>query len=244
MRIAECDLFIFVGGESDKWVDDALKNGSSPDRVVLDLMEILADRTVEEEDLEGMEAEEEEEEEEGPEMDEHVWLSLTNASCACGAIADAICSLDPANAETYTDHAQAYRAELEQLDGEYRSMVRAATRKVVLFADRFPFRYLTEDYGLSYYAAFRGCSAETEASFSTVTFLAGKVDELGLDAVLTLEGSDQRIAGTIVENTESKDQKILTVDSLQSSTLQDVRDGKTYLSVMQANLEVFREALG
>lgn len=245
MRIAECDLFVYVGGESDKWVDDALKNASSPDRVVLDLMEILADRTVEEEDAEGMEAEEEEEEEEeGPEMDEHVWLSLTNASCACDAIAGALCKLDPSNEKRYTDNVQAYSAELEQLDAEYRNMVQDASRKVVLFADRFPFRYLTEDYGLSYYAAFRGCSAETEASFSTITFLAGKVDELALDSVLTLESSDQRIARTIIENTVSKDQKILTVDSLQSSTIQDILDGKTYLSVMRANLDVFREALG
>ncbi len=241
LKIAECDLFVFVGGESDGWVKGALESTPSEKRVTLDLMEILAERTVEEESIEGMEAEEEEEE---PETDEHVWLSLNNATAACSAIADALCELDPANAETYEQNRKQYNAELMELDGEYRGMTEAASGKVVLFADRFPFRYLTEDYGLSYYAAFRGCSAETEASFSTVTFLAGKVDELGLEAVLTLEGSDQRIAETVIENTVSKNQKILVMDSLQSSTSKDIRDGKTYLSAMRTNLEVLREALG
>ena len=241
LKIAECDLFVFVGGESDRWVKGALESTPSEKRVTLDLMEILAERTVEEESIEGMEAEEEEEE---PETDEHVWLSLNNAAAACSAIADALCELDPANAETYEQNRKQYNAELMELDREYRQMTEAASGKVVLFADRFPFRYLTEDYGLSYYAAFRGCSAETEASFSTVTFLAGKVDELGLEAVLTLEGSDQRIAETVIENTVSKNQKILVMDSLQSSTSKDIRDGKTYLSAMRTNLEVLREALG
>ena len=241
LKIAECDLFVFVGGESDGWVRGALESTPSEKRVTLDLMEILADWTLEEESVEGMEAEEEEEE---PETDEHVWLSLKNASAACSDIANALCELDPANAETYEQNLKRYNAELMELDGEYRGMTEAASGRVVLFADRFPFRYLTEDYGLSYYAAFRGCSAETEASFSTVTYLAGKVDELGLNAVLTLEGSDQRIAETVIENTVSKNQKILVMDSLQSSTSQDIRDGKTYLSAMRTNLEVLREALG
>ena len=112
-----------------------------------------------------------------------------------------------------------------------------------MFGDRFPFRYLTDDYDLDYYAAFVGCSAETEASFETITFLAGKVDELGLPAVMTIEGDNHRIAETIVENTKTKDQKILTMDSMQSTTAKDIANGATYLSAMEGNLSVLKEAL-
>ena len=101
-----------------------------------------------------------------------------------------------------------------------------------------------DDYGLSYYAAFAGCSAETEASFETISFLAKKVDELNLPCVLTIEGKDHKIAETVVENTTAKDQKILTMDSMQSTTSQDVKNGTTYLSVMENNLSVLKEALG
>ena len=101
-----------------------------------------------------------------------------------------------------------------------------------------------DDYGLSYYAAFAGCSAETEASFKTISFLAKKVDELNLPCVLTIEGKDHKIAETVVENTTAKDQKILTMDSMQSTTSQDAKNGTTYLSVMENNLSALKEALG
>ena len=120
----------------------------------------------------------------------------------------------------------------------------AATYQTVLFGDRFPFRYLADDYGLSYYAAFVGCSAETEASFETITFLAGKMDELNLPCVLTIEGAQHRIAQTIVENTTAKNQEVLTMDSMQSTTSKDVANGTTYLSIMEQNLSVLKQALG
>ena len=122
-------------------------------------------------------------------------------------------------------------------------MVTGAARKTVLFGDRFPFRYLVDDYGLSYYAAFAGCSAESEASFETISFLAKKVDELNLPCVLTIEGKQHDIAGTIVQNTKEKNQKILTMDSMQATTSEDVKNGTTYLSVMEQNLSVLKEAL-
>ena len=130
-----------------------------------------------------------------------------------------------------------------ELDGRYESAVNAAARKTVLFGDRFPFRYLADDYGLTYFAAFTGCSAETEASFATITFLAGKIDELGLNTILKIESSKDSIAQAIKTNTASKDQKILTMDSLQSSTLRDYNAGKRYLTVMENNLTVLTEAL-
>ena len=179
----------------------------------------------------------------GEEKDEHVWLSLKNAKTLVGAIADALQELDPDNKDTYAANASAYIEKLSALDGAYQSAVDGAARKTVLFGDRFPFRYLVDDYGLSYYAAFAGCSAESEASFETVSFLAKKVDELKLPCVLTIEGKNHKIAETIVENTAEKNQNILTMDSMQSTTSEDVANGTTYISVMEQNLSVLKEAL-
>ena len=137
-----------------------------------------------------------------------------------------------------------YIEKLSALDGAYQSAVDGAARKTVLFGDRFPFRYLVDDYGLSYYAAFAGCSAESEASFETLSFLAKKVDELKLPCVLTIEGKNHKIAETIVENTAEKNQKILTMDSMQSTTSENVANGTAYLSVMEQNLSMLKEALG
>ena len=246
LKVSKCDLFLYVGGESDAWVDDALKEVVNKDMVVVNLLDALGDAVKEEELVEGMEAEEEEgeEEEEEPEYDEHVWLSLRNAAALTERIAKALETVDAANAETYKANAAAYIEKLNALDGQYRAAVDGAKVKTLLFGDRFPFRYLTDDYGLRYYAAFVGCSAESEASFETITFLAGKTDELALPAVMTIEGRDHRIAETVVQNTKTKDQKILTLDSMQSVTAKDVAAGTTYLSVMEQNLAVLKEALG
>ena len=180
----------------------------------------------------------------GEEKDEHVWLSLKNAKALVAAIADALQELDPDNKDTYAANASAYIEKLSALDGAYQSAVDGAARKTVLFGDRFPFRYLVDDYGLSYYAAFAGCSAESEASFETVSFLAKKVDELGLPCVLTIEGKNHKLAETIVQSTAAKNQKVLTMDSMQSMTSKDAANGATYLSVMEQNLSVLKEALG
>ena len=195
-----------------------------------------------------MEAEEEEseeksEEEEEPEYDEHVWLSLKNAKVFCKATADDLSEIDKDHAETYQKNEENYAAKLDELDQNYQKTVDEASQKTLLFGDRFPFRYMVDDYGLDYYAAFMGCSAETEASFETITFLAGKLDELGLKNVMTIEKSDQKITKAIIENTKDKNQKILTLDSMQSATSDDVKAGTTYLSVMEDNLEVLKEAL-
>lgn len=187
--------------------------------------------------------EEGEEHEHEEEKDEHVWLSLKNAEVLVNAISASLQELDPDNKATYAANSSAYIEKLSALDGEYQAAVDAATYQTVLFGDRFPFRYLVDDYGLSYYAAFVGCSAETEASFETISFLAKKVDELGLPCVLTIEGAQHKIAETIVQNTAEKNQKVLTMDSMQSTTSEDVANGTTYLSVMEQNLSVLKEAL-
>ena len=244
IKISDCDLFIYVGGESDGWVEDALKEATNKEMQVINLLDVLGEQVKEEEVVEGMEAEEEEsEDEDEPEYDEHVWLSLKNAETLCNAITDALEEIDPANKDAYAANAASYLEKLAALDGEYQTVADNAARKTVLFGDRFPFRYLVDDYGLSYYAAFAGCSAETEASFETISFLAGKVDELRLPCVLTIEDAQHKIAETIVQNTAEKNQSILTLDSMQSTTSTDVANGTTYLSVMESNLDVLKQAL-
>ena len=176
-------------------------------------------------------------------LDEHIWLSLKNASVCTDAIADALASLDPTNAESYAANAASYRAKLAALDDAYAAAVSAAPQKTLLFGDRFPFRYLADDYGLSYYAAFAGCSAETEANFETILFLAGKVDALSLHTVLVIDGSDRKIAETVVRSTATQDQAIRSLDSMQSVTQQEADAGETYLAVMERNLAVLRDAL-
>ncbi|MEA4921019.1 MAG: metal ABC transporter substrate-binding protein [Clostridiaceae bacterium] len=242
IKISDCDLFIYVGGESDAWVDDALKEAVNKDMVVLNLMDILGDKIKEEEVVEGMESEEHGHGEE-PEYDEHVWLSLKNAETICDAITDALCGLDPSQADTYKANNTAYTDKLKALDSSYSDTVKAARLDTLLFGDRFPFRYLVDDYGLNYYAAFVGCSAETEASFETVIFLAGKEDELNLPAVLVIDNSDQKIANAVISNTAGKNQKILIMDSMQSVTKADIEGGANYLDIMRANLDVLHDAL-
>ncbi len=251
ISISTCDLFIYVGGESDEWVEDALQEATNKNMVVINLMEILGDSVKEEEVVEGMEHDHDHDHEEDHdhgheevEYDEHIWLSLKNAAVLCRAISDALGQIDSAGAARYGANADAFIEELNTLDAQYQKAVDAAVHHTLLFGDRFPFRYLADDYMLDYYAAFVGCSAETEASFETIIFLAGKLDELGLPAVLQIESADGNIARTVVENSQSRDQQILTMDSMQSTTAKDVADGADYLSIMETNLDVLKAALG
>ena len=262
VKISDCDLFIYVGGESDGWVEDALRNAANRNMKVINLLEVLGDSVKTEEIVEGMQEEEHEHEdahahddaeehehedaeehEHEEEADEHVWLSLKNAKMLVRVISKALQELDPNNKDIYAANADAYVKKLSALDAEYQAAVDAASNKTILFGDRFPFRYLVDDYGLRYYAAFVGCSAETEAGFDTISFLAKRVDEWKLPCVLTIEGAQHKIAETVVRNTTAKNQRVLTMDSMQSTTTQDVKNGTTYLSVMEKNLSVLKEAL-
>lgn len=243
LKLATCDLFIYVGGESDEWAEDALSEAANPNMIVLNLMDVLGEDLAEEELVEGMEGEAEEEDADEIEYDEHIWLSLKNAEKLVQAISDAMAEADPENAAAYASNAENYVNQLADLDAAYEEAAAAGEKDTILFGDRFPFRYLTEDYDLNYFAAFSGCSAETEASFETVVFLANKVDELHLPAVLTIENSDGRIAQTIVENTKSRDQRILAMDSMQGTTGRNATDGATYLGIMESNLNILKQAL-
>lgn len=242
MKISNCDLFIYIGGESDEWVENALKQANNDKMIVLNLLEALGDQAKNEETVEGMQESDEEEEEEA--YDEHVWLSLKNAAVFCEKIKNALSEIDPENADVFAENCKEYVGKLNDLDVQYSECAKNAKIKTLLFCDRFPFRYLTADYGLSYYAAFKGCSAESEASFETVKFLADKVNELSLNSVITLENSDNKIANTVIKTSGKNGVKILTLDSMQSATQNDVQNGVTYLSVMQKNLETLKIALG
>ena len=303
VNINSSDVFIYVGGVSDGWVEDVLAQSTNEDLVTINLMEVLGDRVLSDDLIPGMqesehgheheieeehdhkhEAEEEhnhnheheaeedhnhEHEHEAEEdhdnehedghdheheaeedhnhehehvhPDEHIWLSLENASIITKEISQVL-SQETGN-EVYLQNATQYITELDELDEQYEMQLEKADTKTLLFGDRFAFRYLVEDYDLDYYGAFSGCSAETEASFETITFLSKKVDELGLEAVIELESSGHEIAQTIVNNTKNKDQEVLTLDSLQSITQKEIEEGTTYMSVMKSNLEVLVDAL-
>lgn len=249
LKISEADVFIYVGGESEAWAENALKEAKNKNMITVNLMEKLKDKVKEEEIRPGMQEEKEhnekvdgKEEVEETEYDEHIWLSIRNAKDIVVAINEAIDEADPKNKATYDENTEAYLKKLNELNLKYENMTQSAKEKTLVFADRFPFRYLLDDYGLNYYAAFPGCSAETEASFETVSFLAREVDYFNLHSVITIDGSDKKLAKTVIENTKNKNQKILTLNSLQSAKKSDI--GKvSYLSVMNENYNVLKEAL-
>ena len=249
LQISKADLFIYVGGESDEWVEKALENPENKNRKVVNMLHVLGDKVKAEEHVEGMEEEHHEdadheehaEGEEEEEMDEHVWLSLRNASILVQHIADTLSTIAPAQKEMIALNAARYREKLEALDADFAKAI--VPGKTILFGDRFPFRYLVDDYKIPYFAAFVGCSAETEASFKTIAFLAKKVDELQLKTIFVLESRSHRIAETIRENTKSKDQQILPLHSLQSISDVDLQNGVDYYLLMRQNLEVLKRAL-
>lgn len=246
-EISDCDLFVYTGGVSENWIEETLESATNKNMQVLKLMEVLGEHVKTEEIVEGMEHDHTEEcdhHEEEIFYDEHIWLSLKNASVFVESLEQALISFDEKNADVFQKNADTYAAQLEELDRKYQKAAEAAANKTVLFGDRFPFRYLIDDYGLEYYAAFTGCSAETEASFETITFLAGKLEEMQLPAVLVIENSDKKLAETIINSTKERNAEILVMNSLQSVKREDMEAGVSYISVMEENLEVLKAALG
>ena len=293
-KIASADMVIYVGGESDEWIKDALEATPKKGRSEINLMTALGDRVKAEEIVEGMDgfetkderretredakedhehaeaheagehehhtehAEEHDHEhhehaekhehhhhhDEDVENDEHVWLSLKNAEIIVQKIAEELSKLDAVHAAIYKQNADTYIAQLQSLDAEYREAVNGAVRKTVLFGDRFPFRYLVDDYGIKYYAAFVGCSAESEASFETIAFLAGKMDAESLPVIFTIENSNGKIAKAVLAaSKKSQNSQILILNSMQSVTEKQIAEGIDYLSLMKSNLEVLKKAL-
>ena len=292
-KIASADMVIYVGGESDEWIEKALEATPKKNRSEVNLVTALGDRVKAEEIVEGMQGETKDERretredakedhehaeaheagehehhtkhaeehdhehhehaekhehhhhhDEDVENDEHVWLSLKNAEIIVQKIAEELSKLDAVHAAIYKQNADTYIAQLQSLDAEYREAVNGAVRKTVLFGDRFPFRYLVDDYGIKYYAAFVGCSAESEASFETIAFLAGKMDAESLPVIFTIENSNGKIAKAVLAaSKKSQNSQILILNSMQSVTEKQIAEGIDYLSLMKSNLEVLKKAL-
>ena len=238
ITINDADMFVYIGGESDEWTADVLREAKSSLESV-SLMDSGRVSLVEDEVKEGMTVEEEEE----PENDEHIWLSLQNAIKYTELLSEKLQEIDPDNAERYHQNAEAYIGKLMALDREYSVTAENAKNRTLVFCDRFPFIYMMKDYGLDYYAAFNGCSAETEASFETVVYLGEKLDELQLKHVFIIENSNTDIADTVIRTSKDQNRDILVLDSMQSVTGGQAENGVTYLSVMEENLEVLKKGL-
>lgn len=233
IRIQNADLFICNGGESEEWVEELASNC----RNILYMMDCV--EAVAEQVQEGMYVRGEEDEGE-EELDEHVWTSPVNAKLISETICAELCVIDPGNAEFYSANLDAYSAELTELDSEFRTAVRNARSDTLVFADRFPMRYFTKEYGLNYYAAFPGCASETEPSAKTVAFLIDKVRMENLHAVLYMEFSNQKMADVICEDTGCIK---LPFYSVHNITAEQFEAGESYLSLMRQNLITLKEAL-
>lgn len=231
--ILESDLLIYVGGETDRWVEDQLsKNGMDMHAIALiDLVE-----TVDEEHVEGMQGEADD----APEADEHVWTSPKNAICIIDGLCDALCALLPDDADDMNANAEAYKKALVSLDEEFHAVMRGAKRNTIVFAERFPFRYLCDELGLRYFAALPGCSSNEEVSLSTVSFLIDRVREERLPYIFTIEFSDGRIAQTIADATGCE---VLSLHSCHNVSREDFEAGVTYLDLMRNNLESLKKAV-
>lgn len=239
IKISDCDLIISVGGSSEKWVEDAVKNSSNPDVHQIKLIEVLGEKALFTDFAHNCD----DEHDHTGEYDEHVWLSLKNSMIFCEEIAENMAELDSDNAELYDANCRNYIEQLSQLDLSVQEGVESADHSTLLFADRFPFRYFINDYGLEYCAAFDGCTSDSEASFDTIFTLSETINKLGLDTVLTVDGSDGKIAQTVVSNTKTKNQQILLLESIQSVSRDEIDNGATYLSFMQSNVQTILKAL-
>ena len=263
IAIQNSDLFIYVGGENDAWVEDILESMPDNGRKTLKLVDCVD--TVEEEHVEGMkeerghdhddhdedDAEHEEDEadheEHGQEdahseheIDEHVWTSPLNAIKIVEQIKEELCEIDPENASVYEENAEAYVEQLKEVDQEFQDVVDHSKRKLMIFGDRFPFRYFAEAYDLDYYAAFSGCASDTEPSAATMAFLINKVQDENIKTVLKMELSNENIAKAIAEATNADVKEFYSCHNL---TAEQFADGETYLSLMEKNVETLREVL-
>ena len=245
IAIQNSDLFIYVGGENDAWVEDILESMPDNGRKTLKLVDCVD--TVEEEHVEGMKEDHEEHEEHGQEdmhsvheIDEHVWTSPVNAIKIVEQIKEELCEIDSKNASDYEENAEAYVSQLKKLDQEFQDVVDHSKRKLMIFGDRFPFRYFAEAYDLDYYAAFSGCASDTEPSAATMAFLINKVQDENIKTVLKMELSNENIAKAIAEATNADVKEFYSCHNL---TAEQFADGETYLSLMEKNVETLREVL-
>lgn len=245
IALEQCDIFICSGGENDVWVDSILDAINNPDLVIIRMTECVPS-LLEEEESDGMQEEggalmhllEEEEEEE---WDEHVWMDLSNAALICTAICDACCRLDPDNGSIYLSALEQYKSELEAIDCEIAELTEGVSGCAMVFADRFPARYFTERYGLEYFAAFPGCSQNTEASAATISFLIDKVRDDNIAYIYKMELSSGKLAAAVEEETGAQ---ILTFYTGHNITVEDFNNHVSYLDLMHRNIDTLRLLFG
>lgn len=240
ISIENSDVFLYIGGENDKWVDDILDGIDTNKTKVVKLMDCV--NTVEEEIIEGMQEHTEEHEENNGAYgkDEHIWTSPINAISMVNTICNAMCNADKKNSDVYKENAKKYISQLKELDSEFRNVVDNAKNNELVFGDRFPLRYFTDEYGLKYYAAFPGCSSETEPSAATIAFLTDKVKEDKIPVILKIELSNGVVANTIAEETNTE---VMTFYSCHNLTKEQFENGETYLSMMTENITTLKKAL-
>ncbi len=250
VKISTADVLIYVGGESDSWLDDALKNSVNKNQSVINLMKELSESVKEEEIVEGMSENEKkaekmlelensaENQKEEVEYDEHIWLSVENAKSSVEKIAAVLEEKDASEKSLFEANKKSYLEKLGEMEIviDYEKVEEPEKRQTIVVCDRFPFRYMTDELGVKYYAAFAGCSAESEASFETIAFLSRKIRELECDEVFVTESSDKKIAQTVIKNAGLEGKcGISVLDSMQSTTLGEAEKGKNYIDVMKEN---------
>ncbi len=242
-KISDCDLFVYVGSQSQNWVNNVLKNVDTSKTKVISLAEILENELCG--DCTAVEDEEHNHEHDHQDSyDEHVWLSLRKSQKIIDALCSEISKLDPENQRVYESNSENYNSSLSMLDSEFQSSLETAKQNTLIFADRFPFIYLTKDYGIEYFAAFTGCSTETDAGVKTILSLSEKLKELELPSLMVLETSDKTIANTVISQSGLDDVKLFTLNSCQLITKKQIEEGTTYIDIMKTNLDNIKTALG
>lgn len=232
-NIIDSSIFIYVGGESDEWINDVLNNINKKKTKLVKMMDLV--ELKKEEIVEGMESDEDDDE-----YDEHIWTSPANAIIIINYLKDEIIKLDPDNKDIYEANAKKYIDELTNIDNDFKDIVNNAKRHEIIFGDRFPLRYFVEQYNLDYYAAFPGCAEQTEASAKTISFLINKVKEDQIPVIFKIELSNGKIANTIADETNTK---VLEFNTAHNVSIDDFNKGITYVDLMKKNIKVLKEAL-
>ena len=250
MNISNCDMLVYVGGDSDTWVKKAIEQSKNDSLTAIALTELnditLHNISSASHTHEGHSHDEHSHEGHSHSaLDEHLYLSLNNACEAVGELATALSRLDPDNKEIYKQNALEYTVKLSNLGESFKNDIESIpeNERFILFADRFPFVYLLSDYNIHYSAAFEGCTTDVDADFDTVIRLTKEADEHNVKYIAVTESSDKALANTVILSTKSKNQKIVTLNSMQSISNKQINNGATYISIMEQNIKQIKVAL-
>lgn len=250
MNISNCDMIIYVGGDSDTWVKKAIERSKNQNINAIALAELdgIQLHNISSSSHSHEEDSHEEHSHSGhshSSLDEHLYLSLENASTAVKKLASKLCGIDPDNSDAYLKNALEYSIKLNNISEDFKLEIESIPEhdRFILFADRFPFVYLLSDYKIHYSAAFEGCTTDVDADFDTVIRLIHEADEHNVNYIAVTESSDKSLANTVISSTKSKEQKIITLNSMQSVTRSQIDNGVTYISIMKENINQVKTAL-